>query len=668
MNSHITSLLVLSILGANELSAQPITLLESSTHSSFATGLCRLSVLKTDQLIYDCGSEDLDASPFQYGLLNNVFADSALVVNRIYTAAFIDNNWGAEGFLDFSTDQVQADILTSINWVAAYNDYYVGSIGNTAAPFFDFPYNMEGSGLLLEQQPMTSMVAYAPSTGTLRPLFTFENAEGNSWTSIPAYLRRSTFAAPGTFNLQNAAQLNSTDVILHELRSSLQYINGAEQPIAFDPGYYLVKINTETGETISETFSNPGGILFMHALYKSPTANQFYALKTLRGGAGVFDASGNSFADIPSDSSYVTMITREDANGNALWATRLYDYNNDLPDVQNPVSMFRITSNLQSMGTSVFFSEYTDFTVNEGDVFYLNDMFGNNYQNTEHSSFDYGAPGLPAQRVGFARSKVYQLSSETGVPLAQIELAGKHVIRPGGNYYILQPSPILSFQEPKIFAVGDSIAWVHNIYAANDSVVQFIRRDDGGSQTFNVPIQPGNNCLVVWLNANLEVVNQWVIPSVHNGVGQSSTIHVTSISSYNQGTVLLAANIARNVSTSMDPAGIADVVDYPNQRSCFLGVYGVDDAMSVFDRNLSSKFINVFPNPSSGQIEFIVPDDFQAKDFRLFDSAGRMVESGLIAQNSGNRFALDFSYLNAGMYMLELGSQKEKLQSKVVIF
>jgi|GEM_PF-3752747 len=151
--------------------AQPLSLLHTSMHSSFNTGFCKLFVLKSDKIIYGCDAGDLDANPFQYGLWDDQFATDELVENRSSTIAFLNENWTSQGFIEFSDSIIlSGSSYNGSNWMGVAGNIYVGTLGLMLTPFFNLPYNVIGNPLITEQEPSLSIVAYHPSTQTLRPL------------------------------------------------------------------------------------------------------------------------------------------------------------------------------------------------------------------------------------------------------------------------------------------------------------------------------------------------------------------------------------------------------------------------------------------------------------------------------------------------------------------
>lgn len=650
--------------------AQPLSLLHTSMHSSFNTGFCKLDVLKSDKIIYGCDAGDLDANPFQYGLWDDQFATDELVEDRSSTIAFLNENWTSQGFIEFSSSIIlSGSSYFGSNWMGVAGNIYVGTLGLMLTPFFNLPYNVIGNPLITEQEPSLSIVAYHPSTQTLRPLIAFQQQDGDLINGIPSYIRRATSTSLHQLPTRHrGTSINGTDVITYLDRAGWQFLNGNLQPQAPDPGYYLIKANAETGELVTQEIANPGGIVLMHGIFKSGPLNTYYAVKTIRGGNAIYDASGQSFGDIPSDSSYVTIFTKENSDGTALWATRLYDYNNTFDDTQfEALALLRAPANAVAIGQSVYYAEYTDVTIADGDVMTYRDVFENSVQVTEQDLFLTLVSGFPALRMGFSQSKVYQLHAETGVANAQIALVGKHYVRSNALLYLLQPTPLVSFQEPYIFQVGDSLAWVHNIFAQSDSVVEFKRTNAAGVITnYNVAVEPGHNLIIAWLNADLQLTSHWLIPAQSANPGVSSAVSITSISSFMNNTVLLAANIDRTMSTSMDPFGVEPVVNYPNQRTSFLGVYGVDTSIGILESPQANESFALYPNPSSGSVDMVPPPGFGASQYILFDAVGRIVTSGNFTATTSTTH-LDFQGLRAGAYVLTIRDGDRLARQKLII-
>ena len=171
---------------------------------------------------------------------------------------------------------------------------------------------------------------------------------------------------------------------------------------------------------------------------------------------------------------------------------------------------------------------------------------------------------------------------------------------------------------------------------------------------------------MAWLDLNLQLTSHWLIPAQTSNPGVSTAVSATSISSFTNNTVFLAANIDRTISTSMDPFGVELVVNYPNQCTCFLGVYRVDTSIGILESPRANESFALYPNPSSGSVDIVPPSGFGASQYILFDALGRVVTSGSFAATTGTT-RLDFQGLRAGAYVLSISSGHLSALAKVII-
>ena len=119
------------------------------------------------------------------------------------------------------------------------------------------------------------------------------------------------------------------------------------------------------------------------------------------------------------------------------------------------------------------------------------------------------------------------------------------------------------------------------------------------------------------------------------------------------------------------------IVDFPGQDTWYMvealdsngcvvlediWVY-VDTCTSTNISNLSLKQIIIYPNPTNGKVNIILPkgEDFH---FTLYDLQGRLV---LQKENIAEKFVFDTKEISKGTYLIKLESVKGKYSRKLLI-
>ncbi len=118
------------------------------------------------------------------------------------------------------------------------------------------------------------------------------------------------------------------------------------------------------------------------------------------------------------------------------------------------------------------------------------------------------------------------------------------------------------------------------------------------------------------------------------------------------------------------------IVDFPGQDTWYMveavdsnGCVVLEDIWVYVDtctssiNNLSEKRISIYPNPTNGKVNIILPkgEDFH---FTLYDLQGRLV---LQKDNIAERFVFDTKEISKGTYLIKLESVKGKYSRKLLI-
>jgi hypothetical protein len=83
---------------------------------------------------------------------------------------------------------------------------------------------------------------------------------------------------------------------------------------------------------------------------------------------------------------------------------------------------------------------------------------------------------------------------------------------------------------------------------------------------------------------------------------------------------------------------------------------------------MSSPFLaNVYPNPSNGQINVSIANLTEDATLNVYDMIGQQVYSANILGNGTINEMHDLSFLNSGMYILELRNKQSRCTHKLII-
>jgi hypothetical protein len=103
-----------------------------------------------------------------------------------------------------------------------------------------------------------------------------------------------------------------------------------------------------------------------------------------------------------------------------------------------------------------------------------------------------------------------------------------------------------------------------------------------------------------------------------------------------------------------NPSGCTDT------SNCIGFHLGVDDMSSPF-------LANVYPNPSNGQINVSIANLTEDATLNVYDMIGQQVYSANILGNGTINEMHDLSFLNSGMYILELRNKQSRCTHKLII-
>jgi len=118
------------------------------------------------------------------------------------------------------------------------------------------------------------------------------------------------------------------------------------------------------------------------------------------------------------------------------------------------------------------------------------------------------------------------------------------------------------------------------------------------------------------------------------------------------------------------------IVDFPGQDTWYMveavdsnGCVVLEDVWVYVDtctssiNNLSEKRISIYPNPTNGKVNIVLPKG-EYFHFTLYDLQGRLV---LQKDNIAERFVFDTKEISKGTYLIKLESVKGKYSRKLLI-
>lgn len=207
---------------------------------------------------------------------------------------------------------------------------------------------------------------------------------------------------------------------------------------------------------------------------------------------------------------------------------------------------------------------------------------------------------------------------------------------------ILTFASIVSLNQTGVFSIKASVFIPTDIKTSNDSLFY--------NQYFNVHSYPVVNlgtdtttCSfnAITLNAGAGATNYlW-------STGQNSPVIIVDSSGVGVGTKKIKVIVANNGCTTQDSIVIAFV-----------------DCTTIEDMVLDNK-IKIFPNPSSGKINFVVSGPKVDLKFEVFDVSSLKIIEKKIENDQSNM--IDLSFLPNGIYFLKISNNKLISTQKIII-
>ena len=71
--------------------------------------------------------------------------------------------------------------------------------------------------------------------------------------------------------------------------------------------------------------------------------------------------------------------------------------------------------------------------------------------------------------------------------------------------------------------------------------------------------------------------------------------------------------------------------------------------------------VRIYPNPTSGELHILVPEEITAGKIRIYDSTGRLIRSQRIRNNA---LQIDVKGYSAGLYFIDIVDNKGTFSKK----
>ncbi|MCA1763375.1 MAG: T9SS type A sorting domain-containing protein [Cryomorphaceae bacterium] len=414
-------------------------------------------------------------------------------------------------------------------------------------------------------------------------------------------------------------------------------------------GLGVVKKNLETGETEMTAMGASGKNIFTYGLYPSENPNTYYRTGFVQGENIPFNQAGENFPFAPDNNSGVAFFAKDNVNGTTEWVVPLFSFINQLygsssGSEPNNNAGFR---NRCKFGSPIEFSEKvyiplrTQFRVSNGnenqpepDSLIFTDFFGQ--QTTTN-------PYLPLIASNGDVDSLFRVEQ----PLSCIKVIDnmgvpERVLKFIDKTHVFNSFP-MAYQN-KLFATGDSLAWINYYNLESDTTYQLINATTSElADTIALDLPAGKGVFLLWLDESLNILDTWIFPSgsqADNDILQISHIHPMSGDS-----IFVQGHIPQGSTTTLDIFGSSPPETY-NLSKGFFAIYGEGEPVST-DEKSPAKELSIYPNPAKSSIQ--ITGITESGELRIFDISGRLVISKRVLPQ-GEPARLDISALSPGVY------------------
>ncbi len=436
-------------------------------------------------------------------------------------------------------------------------------------------------------------------------------------------------------------------------------------------GYLAIAYDLDNHNLSTVPVTPPGASLFNFKYFPSMDDDAFYRVGSFRGHASAINPGGTQMDGYPTDSSFVTYLSKENVEGEGYFATPLFGFNNVLPDTSssNVSSAGQNIASLVEWEERMFVSQQLvikSVPFPHQDTLFFTDFFG-----VEETHVNMLPTVVlewePYTDYMYAKNFIHVLS-EQGEPLIELSMINGHEPL---NAIATQTHP------PLLFQVGEQLAWTTSYMAQTDTSLHLVRKYPGGeaSDTTSVALPMGKGVCIFWLDSDLNLIDHWVIPyqspdTIFPSVSFPNVavpglrgLYLEFIGAMNQDTLVLAGRITAGTTTGLDPSGDSPEVYYPGATT-FIAFFA-NPTVGLEKAELQSP-LNIYPNPTSSEIAVDVRRDAHFADYSVYDLAGKLVKSGeLNPGNTTHKITLD--PLASGMYILKCSGENGYATAKFAV-
>ena len=409
---------------------------------------------------------------------------------------------------------------------------------------------------------------------------------------------------------------------------------------------------TDQSTSVDQVGAFPETNMFNFKYFSSKNSSAYYRIASFRGAMSEINPGGDLFTS-PSDSVYVTYITKENVNGESQYLTPLYSFNNFRSDtLEYNLWSEQDFHSLIEDSNRVYLSErlFISATTNGSDSLYFTDCFENDTVYNRMVDFvdpDFG--NNVGRIVPYSKDLIYVLSDE-GEPQIKLSFVNKFI----GNYTLKAQS-----QKPKLFKVDSLFAWVSNYWSMSDTTIALVKETDGISDTTFIDLPAGKGSCIYWLSSDLDLVDFWNIPYSSS---ELAGVLIGYIGKYGIDTLLIQGTVVANTSSTLEPNGDAFISFSDN--TTFLAFYSGLNSVNI-KKPKSNYGFTVFPNPASGTITIKQAESAGFDSYSIYDLSGRKVKEGTLPTGPSAVIAID--KLKAGMYILKCMGKDQTSSTKFVV-
>lgn len=439
--------------------------------------------------------------------------------------------------------------------------------------------------------------------------------------------------------------------------NDVPYFNATNQM-----SYMAMSYNTNDYSVSTHEVTPPATSVFNYRYFPSQDSGYYYRVGSFRGDEAVVNPGGDVLEGYPTDSSFVTYLSKENANGESQFMRRLYSFNNLKPDTIDGNAMGSILNfeSLVEMEDKIYLSERLVFITYEFfgiDSLLFSDIFGT--QKAYYEMIDNPALGLDSSlRYPFAKDLIYCLSDE-GNP--EIVLSS---INDFASYPQYSDGEVTSYQHshnPLLFKVGEKLAWTMSYSATTDTVIALVRKTAMVSDTTFLNLPQGKGSCVLWLDAELNLIDHWVIPfSTSDLLG----VAICYIGEASTDTLVIQGYIAQNTVTGLNPFDYSEFVVYPSTTS-FLAFFSVPSSGTNTLR--AKRNIQVYPNPAKDEIRIVSLPYYEFKHYTIYNVSGQLVKKGNFS--TGSKYQkISVAKMPPGVYVLDVYGTEMTAITKFIIY